>query len=71
MAGIMAALCAGASPGEAALVGNLVASITVQQIGTTGTATRGQVLERLRAGSGVRRSPPRTFSSFFSTGFVL
>jgi sugar/nucleoside kinase (ribokinase family) len=48
MSGIMAALCAGASPGEAALVGNLVASITVQQIGTTGTATREQVLERLR-----------------------
>ncbi|MFQ5342416.1 MAG: bifunctional heptose 7-phosphate kinase/heptose 1-phosphate adenyltransferase, partial [Anaerolineae bacterium] len=49
MAGLVSALCAGAEPAEAALVGNLVASITVQQIGTTGTATRQQVLERFRA----------------------
>jgi rfaE bifunctional protein kinase chain/domain len=48
MAGIAASLCSGAAPGEAALVGNLVASITVQQIGTTGTATRAQVLKRFR-----------------------
>jgi rfaE bifunctional protein kinase chain/domain len=48
MAGIVTALCAGAGPGEAALVGNLVASITVQQIGTTGTASRQQVLDRFR-----------------------
>jgi len=48
MAGIVAALCAGAEAGEAALVGNLVASITIQQIGTTGTASRQQVLERFR-----------------------
>jgi sugar/nucleoside kinase (ribokinase family) len=46
MAGIVAALCCGATPVEAATVGNLVASITVQQIGTTGTATRAQVLAR-------------------------
>jgi rfaE bifunctional protein kinase chain/domain len=46
MAGIVASLCAGAAPGEAALTGNLVASITVQQIGTTGTASRQQVLHR-------------------------
>jgi rfaE bifunctional protein kinase chain/domain len=46
MAGIVAALCAGAKPEEAALVGNLVASITIQQIGTTGTASRQQVRER-------------------------
>jgi rfaE bifunctional protein kinase chain/domain len=46
MAGIIAALCAGAEPEEAALVGNLVASITIQQIGTTGTASRRQVAER-------------------------
>jgi len=46
MAGIVAALCAGAEPEEAALVGNLVASITIQQIGTTGTASRRQVQER-------------------------
>ena len=48
MAGIVSSLCCGASPAEAALVGNLVASITVQQIGTTGTATREQVMERYR-----------------------
>ena len=48
MAGIVSALCAGAEPAEAALVGNLVASITVQQIGTTGNASRQQVLDRFR-----------------------
>jgi rfaE bifunctional protein kinase chain/domain len=46
MAGIVSSLCCGASPADAALVGNLVASITIQQIGTTGTATRVQVVER-------------------------
>ncbi|MBN1582392.1 MAG: carbohydrate kinase [Anaerolineae bacterium] len=48
MAGIVASLCCGARTAEAALVGNLVASITIQQIGTTGTATQEQVLERYR-----------------------
>ncbi|HID63084.1 MAG TPA: carbohydrate kinase [Anaerolineae bacterium] len=48
MAGIVSALCSGAEPGEAALLGNLVASITIQQIGTTGTATPAQVRERFR-----------------------
>lgn len=48
MAGLVSALCAGAEPTEAALVGNLVASITIQQIGTTGTASRRQVLERFQ-----------------------
>ena len=48
MAGIVASLCAGAVPAEAALVGNLVASITVQQVGTTGTASRQQVLDRFQ-----------------------
>jgi len=46
-AGIVTSLCAGASHTEAALVGNLVASITIQQIGTTGTASPEQVLQRL------------------------
>ncbi len=46
MAGIVAALCCGATCVEAAWVGNLVASITIQQIGVTGTATRAQVLAR-------------------------
>jgi rfaE bifunctional protein kinase chain/domain len=48
MAGIVSSLCAGAEPIEAGLVGNLVASITVQQIGTTGTASRQGVLDRFR-----------------------
>ncbi len=48
MAGIVASLCAGAQPAEGALIGNLVASITVQQIGITGTASRQQVLSRFR-----------------------
>lgn len=47
-AGIACAIAAGASPEEAAAFGNLVASITVQQIGTTGTATPEQVRRRWR-----------------------
>ncbi|MFQ5435407.1 MAG: PfkB family carbohydrate kinase, partial [Anaerolineae bacterium] len=47
-AGIIAALCAGAAPEEAALVGNLAASITIRQLGTTGTATRREIQERFR-----------------------
>lgn len=46
--GIVAALLAGASDTEAAALGNLVASITVQQLGTTGTATPDQVLARFQ-----------------------
>jgi len=42
--GIVTTLCAGGSPEEAAFVGNLVAANTIQVIGTTGTATRSQVL---------------------------
>lgn len=49
MAGIVTSLCSEADPREAALVGNLVASITIQQIGTTGTASRQEVLGRYRA----------------------
>jgi len=45
-AGIVSALCAGATCEEAALFGNLVASITIQQIGTTGTASPAEVLQR-------------------------
>jgi rfaE bifunctional protein kinase chain/domain len=48
MAGVVSALCGGAGPGEAAAIGNLVASVTVQQIGTTGTATPEQVREQFR-----------------------
>lgn len=46
MAGIVLSLCSGATPVEAAIIGNIVASITVQQIGVTGTARREQVLQR-------------------------
>ncbi|MGQ9732316.1 MAG: bifunctional heptose 7-phosphate kinase/heptose 1-phosphate adenyltransferase [Candidatus Zipacnadales bacterium] len=46
-AGIVSALCAGASLQEAGLIGNLVASITIQQLGTTGTASPEQILARL------------------------
>jgi rfaE bifunctional protein kinase chain/domain len=47
-AGIVCAVAAGASFEQAAAFGNLVASITVQQIGTTGTASPGQVRQRWR-----------------------
>jgi rfaE bifunctional protein kinase chain/domain len=46
-AGAVSALAAGATLPEAALVGNLVASITVQQLSTTGTAKPEQLLPRL------------------------
>ena len=42
--GIVAALLSGAKLLEAAQVGNLVAAVTIQQLGTTGTATPSQVL---------------------------
>lgn len=52
-AGIACAMTAGCPPEEAAAFGNLVASITVQQIGVTGTASPGQVRERwAQVGSG-------------------
>jgi rfaE bifunctional protein kinase chain/domain len=46
LAGCGLSQCAGASPKEAAYIGNLVGSLTIEQIGTTGTATPEQVLER-------------------------
>jgi len=46
MAGVVSALCSGAEPEEAALLGNIVASITIQQIGATGTASPAQVRKR-------------------------
>ncbi len=52
-AAIACAVAAGVSLPEAAAFGNLVASITIQQIGTTGTATPEQVRQRwqeVRAG---------------------
>lgn len=47
-AGLTAAMATGANPGNAVRFANLVASITIQQIGTTGTATPAQVSQRWR-----------------------
>jgi rfaE bifunctional protein kinase chain/domain len=47
-AGIICSLACGLSPVEAAAFGNLVASITVRQIGVTGVATPEQVRLRFR-----------------------
>lgn len=47
-AGCVLALCAGASYVEAAVIGNLVASITVQQLATTGTANPDELVPRLQ-----------------------
>ena len=46
-AGTVAALASGAPLADAAAIGNIVASITIQQLGTTGTATPQQVCERI------------------------
>lgn len=46
-AGAVLALTAGAALAEAALVGNLVASITIQQLATTGTARPDELFDRL------------------------
>ena len=45
-ASVVATLCSGFSHLEAAQVGNLVASVTVTKIGTTGTASHAEVIER-------------------------
>ncbi|MBP88469.1 MAG: carbohydrate kinase [Planctomycetaceae bacterium] len=47
-AGCVLALCAGASFAEAAVIGNLVASITVEQLATTGTARPNDLVSRLK-----------------------
>ncbi len=47
-AGAVLALASGAQLPEAALVGNLVASITIQQLATTGTARPDQLAARLK-----------------------
>ncbi|MGY8767114.1 MAG: bifunctional heptose 7-phosphate kinase/heptose 1-phosphate adenyltransferase [Pirellulales bacterium] len=41
-----AALISGATPNEAAFIGNLAASISITQLGTTGVATPAQIVER-------------------------
>jgi rfaE bifunctional protein kinase chain/domain len=47
-AALACALACGAPPVEAAQFGNLVASITIQQLGTTGTASAEQIRQRWR-----------------------
>jgi rfaE bifunctional protein kinase chain/domain len=49
MAGLVATLSSGGTLAESALVGNLAASLTIQQLGETGTATRAQILARFEA----------------------
>jgi bifunctional ADP-heptose synthase (sugar kinase/adenylyltransferase) len=56
-AGIVCAAAAGATLQQAAAFGNLVASITVQQIGTTGTATPEQVRQRWREVASSSKEP--------------
>ncbi len=45
MAGVLSSLCCGVFPIQAALIGNLVASVTIQCLGTTGVATPQEVLD--------------------------
>ena len=47
-AAIVATLCGGSGYLEAAQVGNLVASVTVTKIGTTGTASHAELIDRFR-----------------------
>jgi bifunctional ADP-heptose synthase (sugar kinase/adenylyltransferase) len=54
MAGLVGGLCAGGSLVEAAMIGNLAASLTIQQLGVTGTATREEVLGRFESVRGAR-----------------
>ena len=46
--GIVLALALGAAPVDAAQLGNIIASITIQQIGVTGSATPEQVVTRFQ-----------------------
>jgi rfaE bifunctional protein kinase chain/domain len=46
MAALVLALCSGADLIEAAFIGNLAASVTIQQIGCTGTASPAQLREQ-------------------------
>ena len=48
MAAISASISTGANLKEAATIGVIAASIIIQQIGTTGTVTREQILSRYR-----------------------
>jgi len=48
MSGLLATLCVGASPEEAAFIACLMASVTIKQLETTGTAAPEQVLAQFR-----------------------
>lgn len=48
MAGVVAGLGAGGTAAEAAFIGNMAASITIQQLGTTGTASLEQLRQRMK-----------------------
>jgi sugar/nucleoside kinase (ribokinase family) len=48
-AGIVSTLCSGGNYHEAAEIGNLVASITVTKIGTTGTAPPNEIIQQFRS----------------------
>ena len=48
-AGIVSALCCGASLAEAAALGNIVASITIQKLNVTGEASPAEVIERVKS----------------------
>ena len=56
--GIVSSLCAGATAEEAALIGNLVSSITIQFVGECGTATREGILKRFSEHYGGHAWPP-------------
>jgi len=56
-AGAVLSLTSGATPAEAALIGNLVASITIKQLGTTGSATPDQVRAALTAWNRKQHQP--------------
>jgi sugar/nucleoside kinase (ribokinase family) len=55
MAGLVAGLCAGGTAKEAAIIGNMAASITIQQLGTTGTASPEQLQRRFEEWCFVRK----------------
>ncbi len=63
-ASVVSALCAGASLSEAAQLGVLASSITIQQLGTTGTASPEQIKTRFRKIKtlGARANPQQRFA---------
>ncbi len=56
IAALTAALCCSATPFEAAQLGNLAAWVTVQQLGTTGTASAEQLRRANKGGTAVSNS---------------